>query len=653
MKNIKKFTAAISVVLAFIMLTTSCGGGKTGGASAAEGAVLAAENLTRQELEEGLPDFESPTVEDKELKVEGLPEQVVWLTSYPKDWTSKGTKPGGVFHSSLGEYPTTYRTVGPESNISSRDLFLQSYALLGLNPETKERIPGAATHWAFGADNQTVYYKLNEHVKWSDGNPCTADDYVFMHEFMTSPNLEAPWYNNWYGKREIKKINDYCISVKYLESAKLDKQTLIQSTNVAPRPKHFYGGKLEKGWYEEYNWKAEPVTGPYVFDENASVKGELLVFKRVENWWAREYEYYKNQYNFERIEYKLITGGADVTEGYFYKGELDSFGLAIPAIWRKASANENITNGYINRWMVHFLPAEGLAGIFINTKVPFFSNKKVRQAMYYAIDIQGMIDQALYGEYTRYHNIGVGHYWAGVYFDDTTIKKPDFDPDKAKELLAEAGYTEIGPDGVLMNKAGERASFELLYIAAHHTERLTILKEQAKKAGVEIELKMQASGAFNDVLNRKFQAWWGSMSTYSPPKYWEYFSKSNAEKPLTNNFFGWWSPEMEKLLAIEESGPELDELARIDKEIQRIVHDEALIIPGYYLDFSRIAAWKWIRFPSWGNAKFIDFYGWADPMTFGWMWMDENIKAEVQKAMEEGKTYEPQVWHLAERYILK
>ncbi|WP_038108810.1 ABC transporter substrate-binding protein, partial [Treponema pedis] len=122
-------------------------------------------------------------------------------------------------------------------------------------------------------------------------------------------------------------------------------------------------------------------------------------------------------------------------------------------------------------------------------KYELFKTRKARQAMYYAIDMQGMLDNVMQGELKRLHNIGMGNVWAGYDFNDHTIRKPDFDPVKAGELLAEAGYTELGSDGIRMTKDGKRASFELMYPQAEHTEKFSYIKEQAKKAGVEIELK--------------------------------------------------------------------------------------------------------------------------------------------------------------------
>ena len=648
MKTLKRLTMLILLVSVALGMI-ACGGTGVGGGAAGKGPIAKAEAIMAEETAAGVPDFTSPPVEDKDLKVPGMPEEVVWITSYPKDLSSKDTKKGGTLHLSLSEYPTTFRYVGPESNLVTRPLMRVNAALLDVNAETQEYMPYAATHWAFGADNQTVYYKLNEHMKWSDGVPCTADDFIFCWESYCSPNLEDPWYNNQYKKYEVKKINDYCISIKYLESDKLPKVSLLSETDFIPRPKHFHNGEVKKGWYNEYNWKVEPTTGPYIVNADKCVQGEMLIVEKVKDWWGHEYPYWKNRCNIDTVEYKVITGGQDMVENYFWNGELDYFYMNIPATWRRCATNENITKGYVDRWVANYLPLQGVQGIFFNTQFPLFSNKKVRQAMYYAIDIQGMIDQALYGEYKRNHNIGLGQVWGGVDFNDHTIRKPDFNPDTARKMLGEAGYTVVGSDGILQNAKGERVSFELLYAAPNHTERLSILKEQAKKAGVEIELKMMESGAFNTVLNKKHQAWWGGMSTWYEPSYWQYFSKANAEKVSTNNSFGWWSEEMEKLLEFEESGPPLAEKAENNKKIERLVHEEALVIPHYYLDFVRSGVWKWIRMPSWGNRK-LDYD--EDFMNYkSYMWIDEDIRQEVLKAKAEGKTFEPRVWTPSTRYI--
>ena len=91
------------------------------------------------------------------------------------------------------------------------------------------------------------------------------------------------------------------------------------------------------------------------------------------------------------------------------------------------------------------------------------------------------------------------------------------------------------------------------------------------------------------------------------------------------------------------------EKAEDNKKIERLVHEEALVIPHYYLDFVRSGVWKWIRMPSWGNRK-LDYD--EDFMNYkGCMWIDEDIRQEVLKAKAEGKTFEPRVWTPSTRYI--
>ena len=74
-----------------------------------------------------------------------------------------------------------------------------------------------------------------------------------------------------------------------MESDKLPQVSLIGKANFSPRPKHFYNGEVKNGWYNEYNWKIEPTTGPYVVNPDKCVQGEMLVVEKVKNWWGHEY----------------------------------------------------------------------------------------------------------------------------------------------------------------------------------------------------------------------------------------------------------------------------------------------------------------------------------------------------------------------------
>lgn len=633
---------ALGTVLALLLLLSGCGGdgAPEGGDLVGGGAVAADETAMAQE---STPDFSSPQVEDPTIKVDMIPEEVVWYTSHPGVFGSSRAKQGGAYTNYMSEFPQTFRTIGPNANGAHRSYFLTSPGLVTINSHTKEWMPALATHWAFGADGATAYYKLNPNARWNDGAPITSSDYLFLIEMMRSENIQDPWYNDYYSEQivDLRAYDDYTISVHTNVPKAPD--DLLYSTSVSPRPGHHYGGEIAESWVDDFQWVYEPTAGAYALKEFE--KGESITFEKVEDWWGYDYDYNRYRFNIQTIHLKVITGGRDIVKNYFYNGELDSFALIIPEEWEDAANEESVLSGYIDRQYHFYVPLTGLSGILLNHQVELFKNKDVRKGLYYSINMQKMIDTVLRGEYSRYHNIGLAHTFGGYEFDDNTIRVPDFDPVEAANLFEQGGYGEIGPDGIRVAADGSRLSFELLYSAPHHTERLSILKEEARKAGLEIALNLMQEGMFTAVLEKQHQAWWGGMSTGVYPSYWEYFHSSNAEIANTNNFFGYANPEMDRLVDAAREEGDLGRKAEIIKEIQRLVHEEVLVVPGYYVPYTRGATWKWLRFPAWLGQKYSDaFYSPVGASGYsGYFWIDEEIRAEAMDAMQKKINFEPRI----------
>ena len=174
------------------------------------------ERVTMEEAEQvASRSFASPTQVDEGLKVEGVEEDVQWLYAKIPDLGSSLCKKGGVWKASLFEYPTTFRSFGPESNVGTRSLMSPNPALVGISDETREFYSFAASHWAFSNDGKSVYFKLREDMKWSDGEPCTADDYVFYREAMMDPDTEDFFMSDYWEKKKVEKINTYCVKVTW------------------------------------------------------------------------------------------------------------------------------------------------------------------------------------------------------------------------------------------------------------------------------------------------------------------------------------------------------------------------------------------------------------------------------------------------------
>lgn len=597
------------------------------------------------EIKKDPPDFTSPTIEDPDCFVEGIPEKVKWLTSKPKNLAMENSKIGGVFHATISEYPKSFTYIGKNADYTARQKVWNNPTLLKLNPETQEFMPYAASHWAFSADKHTVYFKLNEKAKWSDGVPCTADDFLFALEFMASPYIENSWYNEYAEQFEAKKINDYCISITNVSEAILSPSALIDLMNFPPSPKHFYNGEITKDYYLKTAKIAEPSTGAYFLNTKDTIPGRRLVLNRNPNWWARSYEYLKNTANISRLEYSVLDAQS-TEEKLFYDANIDFLEIKSPYAWKDSELMPAVKNGYVIKYVFNYVPLTGVKGICFNTKSKIFSSRNMRRAMYYAFDIQGVIDNVLKDDYIRYHNIGYGQTWDGVSFNEERISKPSFDPATAKKIFQNEGYQFMDKDGILKNIEGDRLSFELTYSKKEISQELIYLKQKAREAGVEIILDYDPNSS-RKVSAGAYDATYESFGTWYFPDYIMLFSIESSKTDGSDNIWKYWSPEMEILLDNYAKVNGLQEIAENNKKIERLVDREALVVPTYITNFSRVIAWRWLRFPSWGNRRNIDDY--LSP--YGYMWIDESIKVELQKEINRGKSLEHLEYHLSKRYL--
>ena len=102
------------------------------------------------------------TIKKSELMRSELPDGIEWLTNESDPvFASPDAKKGGTLHLAVMSFPLTFRTVGPDSNSSFRSAILgNQLSLVGIHPNTENIIPEIATHWAFGNDKKTMYFKL-------------------------------------------------------------------------------------------------------------------------------------------------------------------------------------------------------------------------------------------------------------------------------------------------------------------------------------------------------------------------------------------------------------------------------------------------------------------------------------------------------------
>ena len=395
------------------------------------------------------------------------------------------------------------------------------------------------------------------------------------------------------------------------------------------------------GWNKTFNWRAKPNSGPYQISK--FMHGKWVLLKRNDNWWADNHTFYKHRYNPAYKRYRLIPK-LEIAFEYFKQGELDGFTLSLAEYWYKKAADiPQYEKGYVQKsWFWNDIPRPTRL-ISMNLETEILKDKNVRLGIAYALNIQKMIDLAMLGDAKQADSISPGYRG----YTNPDLKARKFDVEKATGYLKKAGWTQIGSDGIRV-KNGQRLSIKLLYFSPLEKEYIMILKEEAAKAGIEFKPDTyDANTVFKFVQDKKHEmVWhaWGAWSNLRGPTYYSSYYGSLAGKPNNNNFCNFSDPEVDRMINTYRNSNDIGERKKLAKELQAQIHDACITVPTYYIPFSRIASWRWVRIPDAAELPVSEAI-----LEHGLYWIDEGMKQETLDAMKAGKTF-PRTLRVYDQY---
>lgn len=569
-----------------------------------------------------------------------LPAGLKWQTNEADPvYADPAAKKGGTLYAHILSFPLTLRTVGPDANDSFRTFINANHTeLTYFHPNTRKVIPGLATHWAYGPDQKSIYFKIHPKAAWSDGQPVVSMDYAFGLELMRSKSIVAPWYNEHYSTKfdKILIIDDKTFAIKSRDRHNHFDLHYTLAEGFHPRSSRFH--KLDENWVRDVNWKIEPNTGPYQI--SSIEKGKEIVFDRKKDWWGADLKYFKNRYNVDRIVLKVIRD-QNIAYEHFKKGQLDGFSLTIPQYWHDKAKGDIFDKGYVHKlWFYEDRPQPEY-GMWLNMDLDIFKDRDVRLGFQHAMNVDKVLSTVLRGDYERLNSSNEG-YGKGT---NREIKARPFDLKKADEHLTKAGWGKRGPDGIRV-KDGRRLSARVTYGHASHNERVVVLKEEAKKAGIELTLQLlDPAAAFKTMLEKKHEIAYSGWGAQRQPEYWGQYHGVNAHKPQTNNFSNTDDPELDKMITAWRAEFSADKRDELSRKIQKRIWDIAAYIPTWKVPYWRIAYWRWLKWPTPPGTRTSD-----DPILYlfkesdawdGMFWLDEAAKKETLDAMKSGKTFPP------------
>jgi len=576
--------------------------------------------------------------------IEDLPKDLEWENGMGlPDIGSPDAKKGGTTYGAMTDFPRTLRTSGPDSTGGIRRYLLDEVAMTYAHrhPNVEGHYPGVAKEWSIDSETATVYVRINPDAKWSDGHPITTADTAFALYFYLSEHTGAP-FSKHFVETKIKNLtifDEHTFSMTISEN-KPDFPSYV--LEVSPRPRHFY---TEHGpdFQQRYNWRFAPTTAAYIIKPKDIRKGRSIKFTRNDAWWAKDMKFWKNRYNPDLIELTVIRD-PDKTFESFKKGDLDMARLDLTKYWYEQLPDNDplVQNGYIHKVTFHNNIPRGSLGLWLNTNKQPLDNIHVRRGLHYAANWDIVIEKFFRGDWVRLKTASDG------YGDVTNhdIELRDFSPEKALEEFSKAGYSKRGPDGILVNEQGQRLSFTLNTGYKTFGDALTILKQEALKAGVELNLEiMEQTASWKKTQEKNHEiAFSGFASSTSEiyPRYWDFwhtdsgYDEEGNVKPQTNNFTSTTIPDLDPVITAYDKAVSHEEKAKLAHQIEEALFDHAAWVPGVDTVFYRLGYWRWVKWPEDFNVMRSEL-----ARTYWLYWIDEDLRTETREAMKSGQSFEP------------
>lgn len=571
------------------------------------------------------------------------------------EFADLSAKKGGTLTEWLPDYPATLRTIGPDANGFFRPFLLDYVALNYVRPHPNlpgKYFPELASAWAVDRTNKTVYFKLDPRARWSDGVPMTTDDVVFSFYFNRSKYLNEPWYNDFYTKYyrrlTVYDAHTFAVTLKELIPDIVDK-----AGYNAPFPKHFFTD-FGPGWNERYNWRICPTTGAYTVRPEDIRRQVSITLSHVPNWWAADRRFMRGRFNPDRVRFVVIRDPDKAFEA-FVRGDIDILPVNSPQLWydRLPDTHPSVASGFtVKAVFYNQIPVPDI-GLWINEAKPLLDNRDVRIGIAYASDFDLVCRQYFRGDAVRQKTRSDGYGWDV----NPAVRPRPFDPVKARESFARAGFTRQGPDGILVNGQGQRLAFTITTPYRRFADVLAILKQEALKAGLDFNIEvLDTTTAFEKVDQKQHDIALIAMSRAVEmyPRYWEFYAGVNAYdvpylpdgspnparklRPDTNNMTSTAIPELDRLIGLYDKAESMEQVKALAARIEAIIAADGSWVPGWKQPFLRLAYRPWVKWP----ADFAPMQS-LDSEEFWTFWIDQDLEREALEAKAAGRSLPPQI----------
>lgn len=405
--------------------------------------------------------------------------------------------------------------------------------------------------WQTSKDKLYDKVIMRDDLVWSDGTPLTAHDIEFTFKLIMNPEVPIPAVRT--GMESVRWIKAYDDkTLVYFHKEPL--ATNVWNLNFPIIPKHIYEASVKEDPTladSEYHQKYEknPVCGgPYQIVKR--LKGREILLERRENWYMHDGKQVRPKPHYKTIRCRVIED-ANTALLALKGGQVEEMEFVQPEQWVKQTTDDDFykLNTKVRgvQWVYYYFGW--------NNETPYFKDKRVRQAMSYAVDYDYILNTLCYGLYEQSSSEYHPDSWAGPKEPRTPYKQ---DLEKAEQLLDEAGWVDNDGDGIREKEInGKTVKFEFSIMCFNQQLRVDIctsLKESLDRIGVSCTVQPTEFTVLQERSRAgKFQAQFGGWGTgtdpYSTENLWKTGESRNYVRfsdPKVDELFGKAKVELEQ-----------------------------------------------------------------------------------------------------------
>lgn len=407
-----------------------------------------------------------------------------------------------------------------------------------------------AESWNISKDGMTITFHLRKGVKWHDGYPFTAEDVLFTYLVTIDPKTPTAYSGDFLKVKKAQVIDPYTFRVTY----DIPFAPALASWSASILPKHLLNGKD----ITRTKLSRNPIgTGPYMFKEWKTGQKIVLISNP---------DYFEGRPYIDGYIMRIIPDMATMFLELRAKG-IDRMNLT-PLQYTRQTENRFFRNNFNKYRYLSF----SYTYLGYNLQNPFFKDKRVRQAISYAINKEEIIRGVILG----LGKVATGPFKPGTWAYNSGVKRDSYDPQKARKLLAEVGWKDTDGDGIL-DKNGKPFVFEIITNQGNEIRAkcAEIIQRRLADIGMIVKIRIIEWAAFiKEFINkRRFDATiLGWTIPLDPDLYDVWHSSKTGAEEL--NFISYKNGEVDQLLEKGRSTFDRKVRKRCYDRIQEILAEE-------------------------------------------------------------------------------